>query len=110
MADYAWGEGGLDQIVTQLLNQFEGGSTPVDAKLLPNLPMTSVEQKHVDSGAQCTTCMETFKKVTSLHFKNYEIMHLGTPNPLLFRLFIFRLPKCFFLRLNLPAFRILYAL
>ncbi|VDN43532.1 unnamed protein product [Gongylonema pulchrum] len=62
MADYVWGEGGLDQIVTQLLNQFEGGSTPVDAKLLPNLPMTSVEQKHVDGSVQCTTCMEIFKK------------------------------------------------
>ncbi|EJW81562.1 hypothetical protein WUBG_07527 [Wuchereria bancrofti] len=62
VADYAWGEGGLDQIVTQLLNQFEGGSTPVDPKLLANLPMTVVEPKHIDSGAQCTTCMETFKK------------------------------------------------
>uniref|UniRef100_A0A915Q3X6 RING-type domain-containing protein n=1 Tax=Setaria digitata TaxID=48799 RepID=A0A915Q3X6_9BILA len=66
VADYAWGEGGLDQIVTQLLNQFEGGSTPVDPKLLPNLPMTVVETKHVDSGAQCTTCMETFKKDESV--------------------------------------------
>lgn len=63
VADYAWGEGGLDQIVTQLLNQFEGGSTPVDPKLLANLPMTMVEPKHIESGAQCTTCMETFEKV-----------------------------------------------
>lgn len=69
VADYAWGEGGLDQIVTQLLNQFEGGSTPVDPKLLANLPMTMVEPKHIDSGAQCTTCMETFKKVRFI--RNY---------------------------------------
>ncbi|OZC07131.1 zinc finger, C3HC4 type [Onchocerca flexuosa] len=66
VADYAWGEGGLDQIVTQLLNQFEGGSTPVDPKLLANLPMTMVESKHIESGAQCTTCMETFKKDESV--------------------------------------------
>ncbi|VDN01880.1 unnamed protein product [Thelazia callipaeda] len=62
LSDYAFGENGLDQIVTQLLNQFEGGSTPVDPKLLANLPMTTVEKKHIESDAQCTTCMETFKE------------------------------------------------
>ncbi|MFH4976133.1 hypothetical protein AB6A40_002842 [Gnathostoma spinigerum] len=59
--DYAWGDLGLDQIVTQLLNQFEGGATPIDESLLPNIPITAVDQKQVDSEAQCTTCMEIFK-------------------------------------------------
>jgi hypothetical protein len=26
----------------------------------PQLPMVKVDQEHVDSGAQCTTCLETF--------------------------------------------------
>lgn len=63
MADYVWGEGGLDQIVTQILNQYEGRNNPVDPKLIGNLPMTTVQQKHVDSGTQCSTCMEYFVKV-----------------------------------------------
>lgn len=61
MGDYVWGEGGLDQIVTQLLNQFEGGATPVDPKLLGNLPMIVVESRHIDNDSQCTTCMEKFE-------------------------------------------------
>lgn len=68
LGDYAWGEGGLDQIVTQLLNQFEGGSSPVDPKLLGNLPMTFVNDEHIETCAQCTTCMEMFKKVGSSSF------------------------------------------
>ena len=64
MSDYVFGEGGLDEIVTQLLNQFEGGSTPVDAQLLENLPMKTVDQKLIDDNEKCPTCMENFVKVS----------------------------------------------
>jgi E3 ubiquitin-protein ligase RNF115/126 len=42
--DYAWGPGGLDQVVTQLLNQFEGGAPPLakaDIQKLPEVAITS---------------------------------------------------------------------
>ncbi|KAI1718130.1 ring finger domain-containing protein [Ditylenchus destructor] len=60
--DYAWGEGGIDHIVTQLLNQFEGGPEQhIRPEDLHRLPMTQVTQAQVDNGNQCATCMDTFK-------------------------------------------------
>uniref|UniRef100_A0A183CL68 RING-type domain-containing protein n=1 Tax=Globodera pallida TaxID=36090 RepID=A0A183CL68_GLOPA len=60
--DYAWGEHGLDNVLTALLNQFDGAQQPT--RLTPEdiakLPMCKVVQKQVDNGTQCTTCMETF--------------------------------------------------
>uniref|UniRef100_A0A914I4I0 RING-type domain-containing protein n=1 Tax=Globodera rostochiensis TaxID=31243 RepID=A0A914I4I0_GLORO len=60
--DYAWGEHGLDNVLTALLNQFDVAQQPT--RLTPEdiakLPMSKVMQKQVDNGTQCTTCMETF--------------------------------------------------
>lgn len=49
LGDYAWGEGGLDQIVTMLLNQFDpnASSHRISAEDLNNLPTTEVNEKHV---------------------------------------------------------------
>uniref|UniRef100_A0A915DNU6 RING-type domain-containing protein n=1 Tax=Ditylenchus dipsaci TaxID=166011 RepID=A0A915DNU6_9BILA len=59
--DYAWGEGGIDHIVTQLLNQFEGGrEESIRAEDLSRIPMTEVTAKQVENGTQCATCMDTF--------------------------------------------------
>uniref|UniRef100_A0A914EGN6 RING-type E3 ubiquitin transferase n=1 Tax=Acrobeloides nanus TaxID=290746 RepID=A0A914EGN6_9BILA len=63
LGDYAWGEGGLDQVVTMLLNQFDPNSAArgVSKEDLQNLPMAEVTEKQVENGSQCTTCMEEFK-------------------------------------------------
>ena len=46
--DYAWGRGGLDVIVTQLLNQMEGsGPPPLKGELIDEIPKVKVTQKHV---------------------------------------------------------------
>jgi hypothetical protein len=49
LGDYAWGEGGLDQVVTMLLNQFDPNSAArgVSKEDLQNLPMAEVTEKQV---------------------------------------------------------------
>lgn len=64
--DYAWGPGGLDEIVTrvwieavyffiyflpdfflQLLNQFEGGAPPLTEEQIRDLPQAEISQEQV---------------------------------------------------------------
>ena len=47
--DYAWGRGGFDAIVTQLLNQLEGTGPPpmTKATIEKEVPIVKVTQKHV---------------------------------------------------------------
>jgi len=59
--DYAWGPGGLDEIVTRLLNQFEGGAPPLTEEQIRNLPQTEITQEQVEKRLQCTVCMDDFK-------------------------------------------------
>ncbi|KAK2181260.1 hypothetical protein NP493_404g01000 [Ridgeia piscesae] len=57
--DYAWGTGGLDNIITQLLNQLEGsGPPPADEQQIQALPKVKVTQTEVDHKVQCSVCME----------------------------------------------------
>ena len=46
--DYAWGRGGLDVIVTQLLNQMDGtGPPPLKGETIEKIPKVKVTQEHV---------------------------------------------------------------
>ena len=46
--DYAWGRGGLDVIVTQLLNQMDGtGPPPLKGETIEMIPKVKVTQEHV---------------------------------------------------------------
>ena len=46
--DYAWGRGGLDAIVTQLLNQMEGtGPPPMNVDEIKKIPTIKVDQTHL---------------------------------------------------------------
>ena len=46
--DYAWGQGGLDAIVTNMLNQMEGaGAPPLKTETIDKIPKVQVTQKHV---------------------------------------------------------------
>ncbi|XP_033750157.1 E3 ubiquitin-protein ligase RNF115-like [Pecten maximus] len=59
--DYAWGVSGLDNIITQLLNQLEGsGPAPADKTKIDSLPSVRVTQKQVSETIQCSICMEDF--------------------------------------------------
>lgn len=59
LGNYVFGEQNFENLITSLLNNFEQsqGLRKEDAKRVPE---TKVTQKHVDNGAQCTTCMDIF--------------------------------------------------
>lgn len=60
--DYAWGRGGLDAIVTQLLNQMEGtGPPPMNTDEIKKIPTIKIDQTHIDAKLQCSVCWDDFK-------------------------------------------------
>jgi len=60
--DYAWGRGGLDAIVTQLLNQMDGtGPPPMSTDEIQKVPTIKVTQSHIDAKQQCSVCWDDFK-------------------------------------------------
>jgi len=71
-ADYAWGDQGLDQIVTLLLNQFDQSvqHETLRAEDIEHLPTANVTKEQFENGVQCTTCMETF-------LENEEVVKLN---------------------------------
>lgn len=59
--DYAWGQSGLDAIVTQLLGQLENtGPPPADKEKISSLPTVAVTQDQVDTGLECPVCKEDY--------------------------------------------------
>lgn len=59
--DYAWGRGGLDAVITQLLNQLDGtGPPPLPKEKIDQIPTVKIVQEQVDKALQCTVCMEEF--------------------------------------------------
>ncbi|XP_076068353.1 E3 ubiquitin-protein ligase RNF115-like isoform X4 [Oratosquilla oratoria] len=60
--DYAWGRGGLDAIITQLMNQLDGtGPPPLPQDKIAQIPTVKITQEQVDKSVQCSVCMEDFK-------------------------------------------------
>ena len=52
--DYAWGRGGLDVIVTQLLNQMDGtGPPPLKGETIDKIPKVKVTQEHIGKRLRC---------------------------------------------------------
>ncbi|XP_063002187.1 E3 ubiquitin-protein ligase RNF115 [Elgaria multicarinata webbii] len=59
--DYAWGQSGLDAVVTQLLGQLEStGPPPADKEKISALPTVTVTQDQVDTGLECPVCKEDY--------------------------------------------------
>ncbi|XP_038624241.1 E3 ubiquitin-protein ligase RNF115 isoform X1 [Tachyglossus aculeatus] len=59
--DYAWGQTGLDAIVTQLLGQLENtGPPPADKEKITSLPTVTVTQEQVDTGLECPVCKDDY--------------------------------------------------
>ncbi|XP_072038873.1 E3 ubiquitin-protein ligase RNF115-like [Amphiura filiformis] len=59
--DYAWGEGGLDAIITQLLNNVEGqGPPPATKEDLDKLKEVVISNTHTDDNLECPVCKEEY--------------------------------------------------
>nr|XP_060613847.1 E3 ubiquitin-protein ligase RNF115 [Anolis sagrei ordinatus] len=59
--DYAWGQSGLDAVVTQLLGQLENsGPPPAEKEKISSLPTVTVTQEQVDTGLECPVCKEDY--------------------------------------------------
>ncbi|KAG8432049.1 hypothetical protein GDO86_019516 [Hymenochirus boettgeri] len=59
--DYAWGQSGLDSIVTQLLGQLENtGPPPADKEKITSIPTVTVTQEQVAGGLECPVCKEDY--------------------------------------------------
>lgn len=60
--DYVWGAGGLDTVITQLLNNLDGsGPPPLNQKEIALIPTVEVTPDDVAKNTQCSVCMEDFR-------------------------------------------------
>lgn len=60
--DYAWGRGGWNAIINQLINQLDvTGPPPLPKEKINEIPTVEICQEQVDKNLQCTVCMEDFK-------------------------------------------------
>lgn len=59
--DYAWGEEGLDNIITQLMQQVEGGAPPAPADLVNQLTTQPFNEELQNSSTQCSICMTDYE-------------------------------------------------
>ncbi|XP_071965048.1 E3 ubiquitin-protein ligase RNF115-like isoform X2 [Antedon mediterranea] len=59
--DYAWGERGLDTIITQLLSNLEGGGPPPAEKTdIDKLPIVKITKIMVENHSECAVCKEEY--------------------------------------------------
>ncbi|XP_043972739.1 E3 ubiquitin-protein ligase RNF115 [Gambusia affinis] len=60
--DYAWGQGGLDAVITQLLGQLENtGPPPAEKEKISSLPTVSITEEQADCCMECPVCKEDFE-------------------------------------------------
>lgn len=59
--DYAWGQAGLDAVITQLLGQLENtGPPPAEKDKISSLPTVNITQEQADCCMECPVCKEDF--------------------------------------------------
>ncbi|XP_012684363.1 E3 ubiquitin-protein ligase RNF115 [Clupea harengus] len=59
--DYAWGQGGLDSVITQLLGQLENtGPPPAEKEMISSLPTVAVSQEQAACRLECPVCREEY--------------------------------------------------
>uniref|UniRef100_A0A3B4XN65 RING-type E3 ubiquitin transferase n=1 Tax=Seriola lalandi dorsalis TaxID=1841481 RepID=A0A3B4XN65_SERLL len=73
--DYAWGQGGLDAVITELLGQLESsGPPPAEKDMISSLPTVFISQEQTDSRLECPVCREEYslgesvRKLPCLHY------------------------------------------
>ncbi|XP_065672553.1 E3 ubiquitin-protein ligase RNF126-B isoform X2 [Hydra vulgaris] len=74
LGDYVWGPNGLDNIITQLLNQIDRtGPAPADKTKIDSIPVNIITQTDVDENLECAVCKDeynvgdTVKKLPCCH-------------------------------------------
>ncbi|XP_065837032.1 E3 ubiquitin-protein ligase RNF126-like isoform X2 [Oscarella lobularis] len=60
IGDYVSSERSIDDIVTQLLNQLEGGAPPAKKEAIDGIPFVNVPQSVIDRNGDCVVCQEKF--------------------------------------------------
>ncbi|XP_056273446.1 E3 ubiquitin-protein ligase RNF115 isoform X2 [Pseudoliparis swirei] len=77
--DYAWGQGGLDAVITELLGQLEcKGPPPAEEEMISSLPTVCISQEQTDCRLQCPVCREEYssgepvRKLPCLHYFHSE--------------------------------------
>ncbi|XP_033950592.1 E3 ubiquitin-protein ligase RNF115 isoform X2 [Pseudochaenichthys georgianus] len=77
--DYAWGQGGLDAVITELLGQLEStGPPPAEKEMISSLPTVCISQEQTDCRLECPVCREEYtsgesvRKLPCLHFFHNE--------------------------------------
>jgi len=59
--DYAWGRGGLDAIITQLLNHMDGaGPPPMARENIQEIPTVNISKEQLEKSQSCSVCWEDF--------------------------------------------------
>jgi E3 ubiquitin-protein ligase RNF115/126 len=59
--DYAWGQGGLDAIITQMLNHMDGAGPPPMAKEnIQTIPTIKITPEQMEKSQSCSVCWEDF--------------------------------------------------
>ncbi|XP_072304121.1 E3 ubiquitin-protein ligase RNF115 [Eucyclogobius newberryi] len=59
--DYAWGQRGLDTVITDLIDRLDiSGPPPAEKDSISSLPTVSILQEHKDSRLDCPVCMEEY--------------------------------------------------
>ncbi|XP_014899869.1 E3 ubiquitin-protein ligase RNF115 [Poecilia latipinna] len=65
--DYAWGQGGLDAVVTELLERLEStGPPPAEQEMISLLPSVCVSQEQIDCRLECPVCREEYSLAESV--------------------------------------------
>ncbi|XP_045913673.1 E3 ubiquitin-protein ligase RNF115 isoform X2 [Micropterus dolomieu] len=77
--DYAWGQGGLDTVITELLGQLENtGPPPAEKDMISSLPTVCISQEQTDCRLECPVCREEYslgesvRKLPCLHYFHSE--------------------------------------
>ncbi|XP_036946239.1 E3 ubiquitin-protein ligase RNF115 isoform X1 [Acanthopagrus latus] len=73
--DYAWGQGGLDTVITELLGQLEStGPPPAERDMISSLPRVCISEEQTDCRLECPVCREEYslgesvRKLPCLHY------------------------------------------
>lgn len=77
--DYAWGQGGLDAVITELLGQLENtGPPPAEKEMISSLPTVCISEEQTDCRLECPVCREEYslgesvRKLPCLHYFHSE--------------------------------------
>ncbi|XP_062516890.1 E3 ubiquitin-protein ligase RNF115-like [Corticium candelabrum] len=83
LGDYVTSDRSLDDVVSQLLSQLEGGAPPADKETIDSLPKVIITQDVVDKNVECTICQDKYTVREEVHqlTKCQHLFHTGCITP-----------------------------